>query len=95
MESILFDEVDSAQSGDDPVIAASPSSLDTCSLGGNDSSSEQTEFSCGCAEGLFASGKFSERIGDCNLDQACNTERLFVLSANRLRFHALCSRIPD
>jgi hypothetical protein len=62
-------------------------------VGGHDSAPEQAEFGHEDVEGLNASSKLSERIGKCNLGQACATERLFVLSANRLEFHTSCSRI--
>ena len=90
-EWIALGQEDSGESEDDPVT----DSPDTCCLGGRDSAPEQAEFGDGGAQGRCASGKFSERIANCNLGQDCASERPFVISANRLKFHALCSRIPS
>jgi hypothetical protein len=93
-ESIIFGQGDSGESEDDPVTTTTPSSLDTCCLGGHDSSPEPGELGHKGADGLYASGTFSKLTGKSNQGQACATERLFVLSNNRLKFHVLCSRLP-
>jgi hypothetical protein len=68
--------------------------LDTGCSGGHDSSPERGEFGHQGADGLYAVSTFSKLTGKINLGQVCATEKLFVLSTNRLKFHALCSRIP-
>lgn len=93
-DSITSGQEDSGECEDDPVTATRPSSLHTCCLGGHDSSLERRDFGHEGGDGLYTSGKFSKLTGKSNLGQGCATERLFVLSTNRLKFHALCCRLP-